>query len=885
MADAASIKAGLLATFRDFEVAGVPAAGLNEPDKAAIRTWLAALVDLAAVAGTTKVVETVADLASLSPSEVGERAEVRADPAGDVVDGNGVYGWSGSAWVWISDLVPASVLDGVAADADRAETAAASALNRVAYIAPLATRTPIQGLRERFTRDATVSGRHGGDPGTFSSVANVDSAYLRSNYGYPNALGIYGKTTDVAGASQPRGGFSATADELVEMGVTPDDTTPPKIDARGMILLQDGGDRNQTAASSNNGSGQMYVILRYAGAGAALTPEPNPATDVVWTGTGTAPSASGSISHPSAVADARFAGSTATMSFTAGVKKQYLRSNVPVPATFNSQDLTGVIVYFIGLTINAGISRLDVMADVVPGGTVSGTASYLNLPEDQPEAGLSYDGAADVVAVSDGSQFRYVRTRFEDRALVQRFEVDIAPTDNNGLWDHEGARLVDADLDMGLFPSLWAVTPSPSEDAIYGGGDVTEPYRINGQWLAGGHGLPCRNLTITAHSMRVGSVWSDGVREWVVATVPDANTVQVVSQPGGTDAVWSFYTGAMNGTTLTHVSGNLTTTDRTVSADASGQVWPFVRSRSVEIMLDDQDAEPEGLYTGSVLRFRERYVLPNPKKAVEYIIANVGDADNSIIHEDIDGQIEFGVVHEIDWTGNVRGVLTAYDLIGYDPVQWNAAQPKKLGINGGQTLEVFVPGSLAIGADDFEAGVDVTVAPASEFEFTAAQRADPAVPVTTAVYIASLAGAPRLGMFTTLDDTMGQGLPATRVSQATDLRITTSLKTYLYAGDLNTATGAGTLHEAAGITGFFDPSLDPDLTWNFVVRKSAGWRQIARAPGALADHWVAVDKRFIGQPVTLVRGGAVATLKSSIVSARGVLVNWTARGEVEIAIG
>lgn len=116
MADAESIKDGLRAAFRDYRIDGVPASGANDPDKAEIRPALLASVDLAqeakdlaGQAGTTFAVETVADLSGLNPTKVGDRAEVRNDPAGDVEDGNGVYSWDGSAWVWISDLIPASV--------------------------------------------------------------------------------------------------------------------------------------------------------------------------------------------------------------------------------------------------------------------------------------------------------------------------------------------------------------------------------------------------------------------------------------------------------------------------------------------------------------------------------------------------------------------------------------------------------------------------------------------------------------------------------------------------------------------------------------------------------------------------------------------------------
>lgn len=116
MADAASIKANIRAEFRDFAIDGVPASGAYEPQKPGIRSALTATVDLAqeakdiaSQAGTTFAVATVADLADLTPTAVGDRAEVRDDPAGDVEDGNGVYSWTGSTWVWISGLIPASV--------------------------------------------------------------------------------------------------------------------------------------------------------------------------------------------------------------------------------------------------------------------------------------------------------------------------------------------------------------------------------------------------------------------------------------------------------------------------------------------------------------------------------------------------------------------------------------------------------------------------------------------------------------------------------------------------------------------------------------------------------------------------------------------------------
>lgn len=113
MAALASIKQSLLSAFRDFKVDGVPASGPSEPEKPAIRGALGQLVDLVASAGTTLVFGTVAEMAAHPEPQGGARAEVRADPLGDVPNGNGVYSFDASAraWVWISGLVPQAVGD------------------------------------------------------------------------------------------------------------------------------------------------------------------------------------------------------------------------------------------------------------------------------------------------------------------------------------------------------------------------------------------------------------------------------------------------------------------------------------------------------------------------------------------------------------------------------------------------------------------------------------------------------------------------------------------------------------------------------------------------------------------------------------------------------
>lgn len=76
----------------------------------AVEREVAAVREIAEVAGTTKVVATVADLAALTGVEPGGRVEVRNDPGGDAPGYNGVWRKNeGAGYTWLSSIIPESV--------------------------------------------------------------------------------------------------------------------------------------------------------------------------------------------------------------------------------------------------------------------------------------------------------------------------------------------------------------------------------------------------------------------------------------------------------------------------------------------------------------------------------------------------------------------------------------------------------------------------------------------------------------------------------------------------------------------------------------------------------------------------------------------------------
>lgn len=117
----------LLMAFRDSVVQGVPASGANEPIKPEIRAALSALISVVRISGSNKAVATSDDLADLPNPQQFDRAEVMADPLGDVEGGNGVWSYQGIAWVWLSD----SSIARLAGEAEAAGAVAAAAAESI----------------------------------------------------------------------------------------------------------------------------------------------------------------------------------------------------------------------------------------------------------------------------------------------------------------------------------------------------------------------------------------------------------------------------------------------------------------------------------------------------------------------------------------------------------------------------------------------------------------------------------------------------------------------------------------------------------------------------------------------------------------------------------
>jgi len=267
-----------------------------------------------------------------------------------------------------------------AASASSASASAAFALATAPYIPPQRAASYANAVRGRWNASTgaaaltLISG--GGVASPAVAIAYNDALFTRT--GQPACYRASG-TVSSAGFG-PRFSIPISVADLALAGLVPDDTTPPRFSVRAAIQL--GSLVNQTIDASVSGTsflnGFWYVILRYAGAGAALAGPNNASTDVVFLGTSGTPTSGIGIGS----GDSLWAGSTGSQTLNAD-EKIMRRQNVPLRATYSGQALSGVILQFSGNAAAVGATSIDIgRVALVPGATISETTNFLNLPED-----------------------------------------------------------------------------------------------------------------------------------------------------------------------------------------------------------------------------------------------------------------------------------------------------------------------------------------------------------------------------------------------------------------------------------------------------------------------------------------------------------------------
>lgn len=242
---------------------------------------------------------------------------------------------------------------------------------------PLTTITKINAITDRYSNNSELSSKHGDTStvhdATFTHVWNSEAW---TKYGVQTAIRVSETVNNVSKKYRPRVCFVVTPDDLTGIGVTPDDTTPPKI-SLGIGLLK------SSFVNISKSNLQVFFCVRYGG---ILDASYKTSYDVVFNTANATPmylGASDTTTFASVIGSAYDDGSMwgATM------------SNIPIPATYKDLAFTGIVICILGYS--SSTTDADCSYDVVKVGVVKGSsidiAKSIDNPDDQVKGIRSKD--------------------------------------------------------------------------------------------------------------------------------------------------------------------------------------------------------------------------------------------------------------------------------------------------------------------------------------------------------------------------------------------------------------------------------------------------------------------------------------------------------------
>lgn len=488
---------------------------------------------------------------------------------------------------------------------------------------------------------------------------------------------------------------------------------------------------------------------------------------------------------------------------------------------------------------------------------------------------------SDVVVQKEGD-FLYTRTNYRPGSdLVTKLNVGYGEsTDTNGVIDIDGMRLIATNELLSSTKEAWEA----SNIIINYGGDSSPPFKFNYMYLGGGHGIVSTQINKVGHGKTnadVGSTYvDDSSKNWIITKRLSADAFVITAENTGTADSW-FINGSPSGD-LTHVSDGTDVTTVTPDSIAGYQLAPITQDYRLVMLMDDKHRITEdGVYVGSKMSLIESYGIPNAASVLDDVVLNVGSLDNPVYNKpSIPTQIDVQTAYTLDFSGIFEVVYTTTDLQEYYVNYHGGMQHQKMNLDTPDNLTYFVPrcstGSFATG---FEQGNILTTQYVVSADFD-----DQSNPPDRFYQIVKRGAIPRHGFM--IGYSKNTGLDRSDLSVAF-FTPSSSLKMYPYAvddGTDGTTATPGTVREVTGFFGAFDPNRDQDFSAKVLFRDAGKHSLYLHGLSALTNKWVSLPERFIGLPVTVTHSVGITT-QSTIVSTKGVLVNSTSGGELEILIG
>ncbi|MGB0867977.1 MAG: hypothetical protein ACPGSD_00145 [Flavobacteriales bacterium] len=219
--------------------------------------------------------------------------------------------------------------------------------------------------------------------------------------------------------------------------------------------------------------------------------------------------------------------------------------------------------------------------------------------------------------------------------------------------------------------------------------DIAAPYRVMGVTIGANHGYVKTRITHTNHGKTftdVGSIWSDGVDEFVICGIVNENLLEVTARSNNAGLIAS---------SIIHVSGATNTNSINSSNKIHNPFHPAIQNRNCKCYVDNLEVSEEKLHVGEKVVFVESYEIMDKASISEWLITQVGTSTEIT---------EFGGVSKVKVTNTYEftkyGTIVMYqDFLALD----NITNFQDIMFNMNTKIEgdysFYVPKSIAF---DFE---------------------------------------------------------------------------------------------------------------------------------------------------------------------------------------
>ncbi len=379
--------------------------------------------------------------------------------------------------------------------------------------------------------------------------------------------------------------------------------------------------------------------------------------------------------------------------------------------------------------------------------------------------------------------------------------------------------------------------------------------------LGGSHGVETIKVTATAHGKTSSDVtgrYIDGAGIYFrITEIVDTNNLLVLSEPWAAPletAIKQSITG-----NLTYVSGGVSTSNITVSAQATEQRWPSVKNITVTLRVDGNPITADGTYKCDLFEVVDTHDVIDPS-AMTFTAPQVYNNASSLA--------ALNVVYAFRQNASMQLDTTISVLRKHEVTNFGGLQVQKTTIAGSLTNRfIYMPNitGKVVGANtyNFVDKIDMSTDPPAAIYILPGDLTDITKPTDRQVQILTNASlVPQHGHAHGYDILAGGGKYAERTANTEVWYHSDANKSYprAFAGQV---ADVGDVIYMTAYSNYFDPNINPNITSCYYITTGVNKILYIDVHQTLTNQFVKLTEELYGRAITVIDKSASFTLKTA----------------------